>query len=172
MTTDAILAELRTLPGAPDGLRERVRALPEPQPRFTWTLPRIELRRVVLVAAPAAVALAVGAAALHGVLAGGPQTSAQRALRAEPHVKNAGAGAAGWVGVTTTSDVPSFSVHTAGEALTLKGVRLATQVRDATSLPPSATRLNKYSAWLRVRVDGDRLAKSTTRARVATRCTC
>src|SRR3954451_14482127 len=75
MTTDAILAELRTLPGAPDGLRERVRALPEPKPRFAWTLPRIDVRRSLLVLAPAVVPLAVGWAALHGVLPGG--TSAQ-----------------------------------------------------------------------------------------------
>ena len=40
MTSDAILIELRSLPGAPDSLRERVRSLPEPQPRFAWTLPR------------------------------------------------------------------------------------------------------------------------------------
>ena len=46
MTSDAILVELRSLPGAPDTLRERVRSLPEPQPRFAWTLPRIDLRRV------------------------------------------------------------------------------------------------------------------------------
>jgi hypothetical protein len=35
---------------------------------------------------------------------------------------------------------------------------------DALALPPSTTRLNKYNAWLRVRVDEDRLAKATTRA--------
>jgi hypothetical protein len=32
------------------------------------------------------------------------------------------------------------------------------------ALPPSTTRLNKYNAWLTVRVDDDRLAKATTRA--------
>ena len=42
MTTDEIVLELRTLPGAPDTLRERIRALPEPQPRFSWTLPRVD----------------------------------------------------------------------------------------------------------------------------------
>src|SRR6476619_6076775 len=53
MTSDAILAELRGLPGAPDTLRERVLALPEPQPRISWSLPRLDLRRFALVAAPA-----------------------------------------------------------------------------------------------------------------------
>src|SRR5215218_1424041 len=77
MTTEQALLELRSLPGAPETLRERVRALPEPQPR-TWTLPRLELRRLLLIAAPAVVAVAVGAAALNGVLAGngGGSTSA------------------------------------------------------------------------------------------------
>ena len=32
------------------------------------------------------------------------------------------------------------------------------------ALPPSTTRLNKYNAWLRVRVDADGLSKATTRA--------
>ena len=63
MTSDAILVELRSLPGAPDSLRERVRSLPEPQPRFAWTLPRIDLRRALLVAAPAVAAFAQDAAA-------------------------------------------------------------------------------------------------------------
>src|SRR5262252_3009250 len=78
MTTDAILAELRTLPGAPESLRERVRALPEPQPRLGWTLPRIDVRRSLL--APAVLAVAVGAAALHGVLSNGTQPTAQPAV--------------------------------------------------------------------------------------------
>ena len=73
MTTDAILAELRTLPGAPESLRERVRALPEPRPRIGWALPRIDVRRSLLLLAPAVLALAVGAAALHGVLSNGTQ---------------------------------------------------------------------------------------------------
>src|SRR6266545_5844243 len=91
MTNDAILAELRALPGAPDGLRERVRSLPEPQPRFAWTLPRIDVRRVLLVAAPAVVAQAVGAAALHGVLADGSKSPQPVALEAAVRGNAAGA---------------------------------------------------------------------------------
>ena len=53
MTTDAILIELRALPGAPDRLRERVRDLPEPRPRFEWPVPRFTVRRTMLVLAPA-----------------------------------------------------------------------------------------------------------------------
>jgi Domain of unknown function (DUF4349) len=138
MTSDAILVELRSLPGAPDSPRERVRSLPDPQPRFAWTLPRIDLRRALLVAAPAVVALGVGAAALNGVLADGPKPAAQT-LKAEEH---------GQAVFGALQRAP-------------KAVPSAT---DALALPPSTTRLNKYNAWLRVRVDEDRLAKVTTRA--------
>ena len=138
MTSDAILAELRSLPGAPDSLRERVRSLPEPQPRFTWTLPRIAVRRALLVAAPAVVALGVGAAALNGVLADSPKPAPQT-FKAEEH----GQAASGAL-QRAPKAVPSAT--------------------DAFALPPSTTRLNKYNAWLRVRVDEDRLAKVTTRA--------
>src|SRR5260370_4728541 len=75
MTSEAILTELRALPGAPDRLRDRVRALPEPKRRIAWTPPHVDVRRTLLVLAPAVVALGVGAAALHGVLSGG--TNAQ-----------------------------------------------------------------------------------------------
>jgi hypothetical protein len=142
MTSDAILAELRGLPGAPDGLRERVRALPEPRPRFAWTLPRIDVRRSVLVLVPAVVALGVGAAALNGVITGGTKSSPQPlAVRGTE--------------TTTTEHVFAQKDARAAKPAPLTG---------ALSLPPSTTRLNKYNAWLRVRVDEDRLAKVTTRA--------
>src|SRR6266542_798578 len=149
MTSDAILTELRSLPGAPDGLRERVRSLPEPQPRFAWTLPRIDVRRVLLVAAPAVVALGVGAAVLHGVLADGSKSPQPVALEAE--VKGPSAGSA------ATGHSPVFRAHD-------RALRKFAPQLQAGPLPPSATRLNKYNAWLRVRVDGDRLSKATTRA--------
>ena len=138
MTSDAILVELRSLPGAPDSLRERVRSLPEPQPRFAWTLPRIDVRRALLVAAPAVVALGVGAAALNGVLTGGSKPAAQT-VSAEKHLR-------------------------AVRGAPVRPAPLSANGFDATALPPSTTRLNKYNAWLRVRVDEDRLAKVTTRA--------
>lgn len=164
MTTDAILAELRTLPGAPDGLRERVRSLPEPQPRFAWTLPRIDLRRSLLVLAPAVVALAVGAAALHGVLAGGGSQRTQSA--ALPAERSGGKLQLGKgsvpTGTTPSSAQGAGGVHSSEPAP--RGVKAAPFSLSTTALPPSATRLNKYNAWLRVRVDADRLSKSTTRA--------
>src|SRR5580765_656049 len=137
MTSDAILVELRSLPGAPDSLRERVRSLPEPQPRFAWALPRIDVRRALLVAAPAVVALAVGAAALNGVVTGGSKPAPPTFARAETGAQ---------------------TVHGAFRA------KAAPPATDAQALAPSTTRLNKYNAWLRVRVDEERLAKATTRA--------
>jgi hypothetical protein len=157
MTTDAILAELRTLPGAPDGLRQRVRALPEPQPRFVWAMPRIDFRSSLLVLTPAVVAVAVGAAALHGVLAGGSQTPQPVALRAGTHSAQAGAG-----GAAAAQGAYTFGAHTTQQKVLAPQALL--QLRGAKALPPSTTRLNKYNAWLRVRVDSDRLAKATTRA--------
>jgi hypothetical protein len=150
MTTDAILAELRTLPGAPPTLRERVSALPEPQPRFAWTLPRVDLRRSVLVLAPAAIALAVGAAALHGVLSGGTARQPQALGTTVQH----GTAASGSAGARTAAKpAPTFGAQ--AKANDLSGAR---------ALPPSSTRLNKYEAWLTVRVPAKQLAGSTTRA--------
>jgi hypothetical protein len=143
MTTDAILAELRTLPRAPETLRERVRALPEPQPRFAWTLPRIGVRRAALVLAPAALALAVGSAALHGITSGGG--GSQSAAVAH---ESAGGGASGaW-----RAAAPPLTYD---QSLALQG---------KAALSPSTTRLNKYEAWLQLRVAADELSRSTTRA--------
>src|SRR6188472_4449865 len=102
MTSDAILAELRGLPGAPDTLRERVHALPEPQPRVSWSLPRLDFRRFALVAAPAVLALGLGAAALHGVVNSGSTarpvalegTSTVPAAELTPGVTHSAAGGA------------------------------------------------------------------------------
>jgi hypothetical protein len=154
MTSDAILTELRSLPGAPEGLRERVRALPEPKPRFAWTLPRIDVRRVVLVAAPAILAIGFGAAALNGLVEGSSTSPQPVALQAEQHGAN-GDGATLRAG--TEKAPPTF------KAATVPTFAPAPLDR-AQALPPSTTRLNKYNAWLRVRVDADRLSKATSSA--------
>jgi hypothetical protein len=156
MTSDAILTELRALPGAPERLRDRVRALPEPQPRFAWSFPRVDLRRSALVLAPAVVALGLGAAALHGVFAGGPQQQQPVAANVKQVLHGE---ALGRLGATTTTPAfdaatPAYSPGSSAKALTQR----------ATALPPSATRLNKYEAWLRIRVSRDDLSTSATRA--------
>jgi hypothetical protein len=154
MTSDAILTELRALPGAPERLRDRVRALPEPQARFAWAFPSVDLRRSALVLGPAVVALGLGAAALHGVFAGGSQQQPV-ALRDTGVVHGEA-----WSGATTTT--PAYSPNMAAPAT--KAPALALGQQRATALPPSATRLNKYEAWLRIRVSRDDLSQNATRA--------
>jgi hypothetical protein len=150
MTSEAILAELRGLPGAPETLRERVRALPEPQPRFSWTLPRLEVRRFVLIAAPAVLALGLGAAALHGVRQGGSHGRSVAALPARPSQLEG-------------DYLQSGAGHAANGSYAQKRAPVpSTSSLDA--LPPAATRLNKYEAWLRVRVSDSHLSSATTRA--------
>src|SRR5204863_8278914 len=100
MTTDAIIAELRALPGAPDGLRARVRALPEPQPRFRFELPT---RRVLLVAVPAVLVVAVGAAAVHGLLNGSSKPVAQPVVEQQAVRHGIGGGSSAPATTTTQS---------------------------------------------------------------------
>src|SRR4051794_28582790 len=64
--SESILRELRALPlDAPVALRERVRALGEPAPR--WSIPTLPLRRSLLVLAPVCALGLVIAAVVHGV---------------------------------------------------------------------------------------------------------
>ena len=154
MTSEAILTELRALPAAPERLRERVRTLPEPQPRFAWSFPRVDLRRSFLVVAPAVVALGLGAAALHGVFAGGSQPRPV-AARGEGVVHGA---APAWTGATTRTPALDAAQNFSG------GATAKTLTQRAGALPPSATRLNKYEAWLRIRVSRDELSRNATRA--------
>jgi hypothetical protein len=147
MTSDAILTELRTLPGAPDSLRDRVRSLPAPQPRFTWSFP---VRQALVVAVPAVVVVALSAAALHGVLSGGtPAPVAEKAS-----VQHGSGG-------TITAPQDSLTFRAATPSLTA-GTVLHGAV--ASPLAPSTTRLNKYEAWLRVHVSRDDLSSDATRA--------
>src|SRR5690349_9687501 len=67
--TDAFLAELRgSAPPAPERLRTRVEAIAarEPQPRASWR-EWIQLRRVLVIAVPAALAAMLAVAVGHGV---------------------------------------------------------------------------------------------------------
>ena len=148
MTSDAILAELRGTRGAPDTLRERVLALPEPEPRVSRSLPRLDFRRFALVAAPAVLALGLGAAALHGVVNGG-SGSRPVAVDGNPPA---------WELAPNVTQ----SASGGGAAYGALGLKAAPQALS--SLPPSSTRLNRYEAWLRVQVADDRLSSATTRA--------
>jgi hypothetical protein len=82
-TSESILRDLRALPlDAPPELRERVRALGEPQ--AGRTLPHVPWRRSLLVLAPACVLALLSAAVVHGVLSSGePKRQALTSLEAE-----------------------------------------------------------------------------------------
>jgi hypothetical protein len=152
MTSDAILTELRTLPGAPDSLRDRVRSLPAPQPRFTWSFP---VRQALVVAVPAVVVLALGAAALHGVLSGGtpvPVAKGPYVTRGTEWLGTQHGSATGSAGTAPQSTTPLDSALT-------RGIPVAPH-----AIAPSSTRLNKYEAWLRVQVPHDDLSANATRA--------
>jgi hypothetical protein len=166
-----LVNELRfARPRAPEALRERVAELaarapeparaPAPRPAFSW--PRLPVRRLVLVGAPAVIALGLGYAAVHGIATSGSSadeaTSAQTVEAAAREVPrrnpelNADADAA----------LRSAGVgqRTVGQPQVLRG-------RDAPAaapLPPSA-RLQNYSASMRIRLeDVDGLSGATVRA--------
>src|SRR3954447_24928509 len=125
MTSDAIVAELRGMRGAPDTLRERVLALPEPQPRVAWSLPRLDFRRFALVAAPAVLALGLGAAALHGVVNGG---STSRPVAADGH--------------PPVWELAPNVTHSASGGAAYGALRAKAAPQALAALPPSSTRLN------------------------------
>jgi Domain of unknown function (DUF4349) len=81
-TSESILRDLRALQlDAPAALRERVRALGEPQPRRT--LPCIPWRRSLLVLAPVCALALVSAAVVHGVLSSGAPQRQEAAVHGE-----------------------------------------------------------------------------------------
>src|SRR6187551_1246908 len=90
MSSVDLTNELRLAkPRAPEQLRERITALserPVREPRFSFSLPsRYTVRRVAFVAVPAAVALGVSGAIIHGIAnSGAPE---QRAVPASPSVE-------------------------------------------------------------------------------------
>lgn len=160
--TSPVVLELRAArPRAPEALRERVltaAAKRESEARFS--LPRLPLRRVALVAVPACVVAAVGAALIHGVVTGtgSPQRKAvakREALVPAPRHPDSHLDK-----VTGT-----YSLQATATPRPAPGV-------DGTSIPlgPSRTRLQNYHAALTVRVDDiDALSSATQDAMRITR---
>jgi hypothetical protein len=166
---DEIVRELRTLPGAPDALRERVRELaaqepaarePSPARWRTWLTFRSVGWTVASVGAGfVAVALA------YGVITSGEgddePTLAPRAALAP-------------LQATRTTHVGAESADAGATAApptsTATGQALAGGARDATTLPPGQ-RLAHHTASMRLRVsDVDELARTTREAmRIARR---
>jgi hypothetical protein len=161
MTVEALLRA--HAPHAPESLRERVLAL-EPKKRRT-SLPS---RRLVLVALPAAVAIAVAAAVVNGIVDSGssPRSVAdQRAVVQQPNLelgKVPTHGSATPPRAYGSTTVPSTwrSATVAGGPARLKAAAPAT----------SGARLQHTDASIQVRVpDTESLGEATTRAtRIAT----
>jgi hypothetical protein len=151
LTVEALLRA--HAPHAPESLRERVFAL-EPKPRRV-SLPS---RRLVLVALPAAVALAVSAAVVHGIIGSGSPTQTvveqQRAAHAPASLSPPTWTTAGAVdAVPAPARKVPYAIQSSGAPTV--GSRARLQHTDA-------------SIQLRVATD-DALAQATTRAtRIAT----
>jgi hypothetical protein len=138
-----LVRELRAIPSAaPEGVRERVRALGEPAPR--WSFPRLPWRRSLLVLAPVCVLGVLVAAVVHGVLNSAPK---QQVQSLESGARHGVAGSSGQkvFGPATDATVP--------------------QVLRSTLVPPTSGRHQDYDAWMRIRVkDLDALTQQTNEA--------
>jgi hypothetical protein len=142
---EKLASELRAArPVAPEPLRARVRAL-EPPPRRGFEL-NISWSRVVPAVAIAVVAAAVGAAGVVGIVHG---STSQRRAAVEPRIH-----AAKGTGRELRAPQPTYRFDAA---------KLAAPA-------PATDRLQRYDAWLRVRVrNQDELSKRTSDAMRLTR---
>ena len=147
MSSPDPITQLRAAkPAASPELRERVRAIAArtPEPRRPSFPARFSLRRAVLVAAPAALALALGAAGVIGLTRSG---EGERTV--SPPLAREKAG-------TVTTGAVTRALAPGGVAATAD---------HAATLPPTAGRLQRYDAELRLRVnDLDALSAATQKA--------
>jgi hypothetical protein len=138
-----LVRELRAIPSAaPDSVRERVRALGEPTPR--WSSPQLPWRRSLLVLAPVCVLGVLVAAVVHGLL--NSSAPKRQALSLQGGARHGAAGSGQKVfGPATDATVP--------------------QVLRSTLVPPTSGRHQDYDAWMRIRVkDLDALTERTNEA--------
>lgn len=127
MSSPDPITQLRAAkPAASPELRERVRTIAArtPEPRRPFFPARLSLRRAVLIAAPAALAVALGAAGVIGLTRSG----------ADERVVS-----------------PPLAAAEKGATTSLQSGGAATDA--AAGLPPTAGRLQRYDAELRLRVD-------------------
>jgi hypothetical protein len=145
--------ELRALPiAAPPALRERVRALGEPEPR---RVPQLTWRRAVVVLAPACLVALLAAAAISGLRSSAPE---RRAASGGATVERAPTAGPAHRAVTTQNQ--PFSAAKPRPAV----------LNDAPVPAPSPTRHQDYEADLQVRVnDLDALGRRTADAMRITR---
>jgi hypothetical protein len=160
----ALLAETRALePAAPEALRERVRALSAGAPspaqagpvaRWRERLRGADRRRLLLVAAPVAVALAAVAIVLPVIGGSDPAPAGTEPREAAPAVAGDAA-------------VPEPERAAPAAPATVPGA----PVPGAAAAPaPDAGRAQVVTSWTRVRVDGvDALSRASARAMGAVR---
>jgi len=151
---EELVRELRALPAdAPAEVRERVRALGEPEPRRVFA--QLTWRRAVVVLVPACVVGVVAAAVVHGLLVS--SSGSKQSAGSVGHVQRGGA-------------VKSHARAGVTGSTSLRGVTTKTPAFDQTltsSATPAPTpgRYQDYQADLRVRVkDLDALGDKTARA--------
>src|SRR5947207_2271572 len=143
---EELVRELRALPAdAPASVRERVRALGEPQPRRVS--PQLTWRRAVVVLVPACVVVIVGAAVIRGVVSPSKSRSVAEAVKEQPNVHHGSSGG--------LAKPPGFD----------KARQRATTLAPTTVPIPNPARHQDYQADLRVRVkDLDALGDKTAQA--------
>lgn len=145
-------------PHAPESLRERVFAL-EPKER-RLSLPS---RRLVLVALPAAVGIAVSVAVVHGIIGSSSPSTTAVERQLAPVVHSAG---------RSIASPPSLAGATGGGAVPGQLQNVPDAAKSAAAAPSvgSPARLQHTDASMQLRVaTDDELAQATTRAtRIAT----
>ena len=154
MLSPELASELRAArPAASQELRDRVlevaaRERSAPRPRFSL----LPMRRLALVAVPAALAVAVGGALVHGLVSSG--TSREKAA---PQAVSGGGSVSTTAGATNSPSLP--------RTLQLDKTPTARQPFSAALPSTEQARLQQYGAFLRLRVkDLDALSDATKRA--------
>ncbi|HEX6702251.1 MAG TPA: DUF4349 domain-containing protein [Gaiellaceae bacterium] len=163
---DDLVRELRTLPGAPAELRDRVRELAAAPPPGRK---RPRAGRLVLVVAVLALLGIAGVAAVYGLAtSGGSSTEARRGRFEAAQTSPAEGGNVG-----APSAAPKEQALTKRQPPHVFAPVTTTalgRADAATALPPTGTRLQEYSASMLLRVKGvDGLSRTTARAMRITR---
>src|SRR6266550_290412 len=158
MLSPELATELRAArPSASPGLRERVlkiAAREQPARPRRFSLP--PLRRVALVAAPAALALAIGGALVHGLTQSGAP-----ARNASPSQPGSSSGAT--ITPTTAVRPPRHEIAPYTSKSAPEDLRNRKALSDA--LPNTPSRIQQYGAYLRLQVrDLGALSDATKRA--------
>ena len=162
---DDLVRELRTIPGAPDELRARVRALGERQPEHPR---RPRVGRLVLVVACLALLGVAGIAAVYGLVTSGGSSTQEKAagtvagsggaIRGEPNRVPRVHAAAKRPPKATFAPTTTVTLSAEGAAV------------NPATLPPTQARLQQYGATMLLRVKGvNGLSRTTARAMRITR---